>query len=108
LSFGKRKKSHRLRSGKYGTSEPLEYSFSQNFFHGDGSVDREQSSCSIQVSVCPIPWSKCHRQFGDSNSTHYWSFWLSNIVQTSRESSCLSHFLPLLTCKVIQDEVHLP
>jgi len=46
--------------------------------------------------------------FGDSNSTHYWSLWLSNVDQTSRDPSLWSHFLPFLTWQVFQNEVRLP
>ena len=61
------------------------------------------SWCSIQVSACPVRRSKFCGRFSDSNSTHYWSFWLSNIHQTSRDPSLWAHFRPFLTCKLFQE-----
>ena len=61
-----------------------------------------------KFSACPVRRSKFRGRFGDSNSTHYWSFWLSNVDQTSRDPSLWSHFRPFLTCKVFQNEVRLP
>ena len=61
-----------------------------------------------KFSACPIPRSECRGRFDDTNSTHYRSFWLWNVDQTSREPSLWSHFRPFLTCKVFQNEVRLP
>jgi len=61
-----------------------------------------------QIFCMPSSKAKFRGQFGDSNSTHYWSFWLSNADQTSRDPSLWSHFRPFLTCKVFWNEVHLP
>jgi hypothetical protein len=60
------------------------------------------------VSACPIPRLKCRGRFGDWNRSHYRSFWLSNIDQTSRESSLWSYLCLFLTCKIFQNEVRLP
>ena len=56
-----------------------------------------------KFSACPDPRSKFRGRFNDSNSTHYRSFWLSNVDQTSRQPSLWSHFRPFLTCKVFQN-----
>jgi len=40
-----------------------------------------------KFSACLVSRSKCCGQFGDSNSTYYRSFWLSNINQTSQKPS---------------------
>ena len=61
-----------------------------------------------KFSACPVWRSKFRGRFGNSNSTHYWSFWLSDVEQTSQDPSLWSHFHPFLTCKVFQNEVRLP
>ena len=61
-----------------------------------------------KFSACPVRMSKFRGRFGDSNSTHYWSFWLSDVDQTSRDPSLWSRFLPFLTCKVFHNEIRLP
>ena len=54
-----------------------------------------------QLCTCSFPQSEYRGRFGDSNSTHFWSFWISNVDRTSREPSVWSHIRPFLTCKVV-------
>jgi len=61
-----------------------------------------------KFSECQVRRSKFRGRFDDSNSTHYWSFWLPNVDQSSRDLSLWSHFLPFFTCKYFQNEVRLP
>jgi hypothetical protein len=61
-----------------------------------------------KVSLCQIPGSKCRGQFTDSNSTHYRSFWLSDINQISWQPSLWSYFCLFLTCKIFQNKVCRP
>ena len=49
--------------------------------------------------------SKFRGQFGDSNSTHYRPFWLSNVNQTSLEPSIWSHFTPLFDVQGLSERV---
>jgi len=67
--------------------------FGQKFFHGDGSVTGSNQVSAISGRT---RWTLFlgRGRFGDSNSTHYWSLWLSNVDQTSRDPSLWSHFRP--------------
>jgi hypothetical protein len=91
-----------------GAVDLLEYTFWSKRPSRRWQCDGALSSCSIQVSTCQFPWSTCRGPFGDTNSTHYRTFWLSNVDQTSREPSRWSNFLPFSTCKVFQNDARLP
>ena len=58
-----------------------------------------------EFSGCPIRRSKFCVRFGDSDSTHYWSFCQTSI--RPRDPSLWSHFRPFLTCKFRRNEVRL-
>jgi hypothetical protein len=63
---------------------------------------------SNEISACLIPWWKCWRWLGDSNSTHYRSFWLSNVDSYSRQQILWTYILMFLTCNFFQNGVRLP
>jgi hypothetical protein len=100
LSFGKRKRPHGLWSGEYegfGTTR-IPFLVKTSFMEMAVWLGA-YPWCSIQVSACPIPRSKFRERFGDSNSTHYRSFWQSKSIRLQESPHVVHIFRRFLSAR---------